>query len=441
MVFQLARRLFRWAFRLCRAALNWFGGRRSSPYGAFESAGGERVDPFLRRGYAPEPAPEPKGPRLARPARADISLPTASDAALRSRVDKMARKAALSIFSDLGFGVAPAQFWPYLDRYGLPGAAMGAFLRDLGLSHEKVVERDPEELARAETVMDLLISAGDILESLDRRQREVLSGRLSAGDYETVREAAALAAALASLARLAEQWDDRTVMPAFRALLRSIGDMARAPLGADWAEVAAMDALAHGFALAQARLIEFEQRFEEAVATAKAERLWPHAWRDADHAKSLELDRLRRAIEAARRRLNTSETLSLNDAESEIDRFRAALDALLRLYEEARRTKAGEGRSDHKRHRQQHNRRRRSQDDGGRQKDRSGAGRGRRRDPIETALEFFGFSLAQPPTESDLKRAFRRKMKECHPDIGGSEEEAKQANHFNEVLQQWLAHR
>lgn len=48
------------------------------------------------------------------------------------------------------------------------------------------------------------------------------------------------------------------------------------------------------------------------------------------------------------------------------------------------------------------------------------------------------FELAEDATSDDLKKAYKRRIKECHPDLGGDPEEFKQIRQAYELAQGWL---
>lgn len=53
---------------------------------------------------------------------------------------------------------------------------------------------------------------------------------------------------------------------------------------------------------------------------------------------------------------------------------------------------------------------------------------------VERALEILGFSTDEKPTELDISKAYKKKVLEKHPDLGGSHEEMVELNVAKEVL-------
>ncbi|MGJ4904946.1 hypothetical protein ACQR0V_25490 [Bradyrhizobium sp. HKCCYLS2058] len=327
-----------------------------------------------------------------------------------NRTQRMARRAAASLFDHYDLGVIPAQFWPIFERTFDPGEAMDAFLLAVGCSSNRFRQRDPDELSKVREITELFLRSGNILHRLSPEVRRIVGLQLETGEHDKIKTLAEVAAHLDAAVDLAAPWNGKVVVASFGDLLRVIERLLSDPLTVAAADAASTVGLVAQFADAQRHFDALIEQFDSlSAALAHA---WPEVWLGASPEEALRTHTGEFERVAETMRNNADLTFeNLHEGNTFLYGCIAELETLLGA---ARRYNLGDrgsdpggptGDADHR--------------TGGRRghSGRDGARSANPPDEIDVALRFFGFSRASPPgSKKDLNSVFRKTAKTVHPD-------------------------
>lgn len=296
------------------------------------------------------------------------------------------RRALGELFDWLGLDFVPGQLLERSDHGDDPIAAFTTFLRSVGCDPERVRRRDPAELARLRDAVDLLMAFDSLTARLEPAQRDALQLLLLDGDIGRLRMAAERLFALSGLLAAHEALDASVPLAAYEALAARAKAMLGRLLALTDAEVAGIETEAERWRHLARRRALLAQRIAAALAAldrapqnpARAQRRNGLAERQHAIGSALSLDP----------GLTPAEAAALLD---ELDGLLAALQDLLREAEAE--AEAAE-------------------------RFRSEAATDRLyRSDEEAALAFFGLARDARPDGATLRAAWRRYMKDHHPDL------------------------
>ena len=303
---------------------------------------------------------------------------------------QLRRRALSELFDWLELDFLPGQLLERSDHSSDPVAALATFLRSVGCDPERVRRRDPEELDRLRLVIDLLMAFDSLTTRLPQGQRDSLQLLLFSGDFDRLRLASERLFVLS-------------------AILDS-----HAPLG-ETLPLASYDALIRQVEAAQGRLFELSRGEIEAFR-AEAERWLRSARRrallDAEVGKQRDalerrLARLPRSpahaarLEALTARygeigsaLSIDPALKPDEVAALLDETDALLESLQELLREVEEEAEAASRFQSE-----------------------GATERLYRTEQEAALAFLGFPIDARPDATAIRAAWRRFMKDNHPDL------------------------
>jgi hypothetical protein len=335
---------------------------------------------------------KPSGPAPLRPRVVANATFTAA------RTQRLARRAAAFLFDYYDFGAVPGQFWPIFEKSFDPGQAMQAFLLAVGCNPNLVRRRDPEELRKADEVIELLVRSGDILHRLPLEVRRIVSLQFKTGKYKDIRELAETAAHLQTALDYASVWTGKKVIASFAGLLRTIQRMLDDPRAVSAGDAGSAVTLVAHFSEAQSRFDRLAEQYTALVAALRD--AWPESWRGTTREAGVQKHAAdyHRVAESMR----SSADLTLENL-VEGNEFLANTIGALEAALEAAKDYGGEARDRAHRHHT-----------------------APPPDEMDVALRYFGFSKTAPPaSKRDLRDVRNQKIKAHHPDAhpGASDEE------------------
>jgi hypothetical protein len=313
----------------------------------------------------------------------------------------------------LGLSIVPGQFWPFLERAGDPATALSNFLGAVGLDVEAVRRREPDALATANEVLELLVFVEPAFRHLGAAALASLEQALFSRQIDEVRRAAEIVESCESIRLLAERWLPEERFASFHAFLNDIASMLDDPLSATLDDARAARRISDHYAEVMERLDRLRRSHADVRTSLSSNPGWEMG-PDADdliHHAAI-FDALVDAL------------LSQLIAPTELDEFITQLGRHAASFAAfAARASAGPRT--------------------GRDRARKGRSKGPPPDPplteFEQALRFFGFAVSDRPKREEVKKRYFAKIKLSHPDHGGREDDAKDANRFWDVLRRKLA--
>ncbi|MGH6815940.1 MAG: hypothetical protein ACREC6_09560 [Hyphomicrobiaceae bacterium] len=199
---------------------------------------------------------------------------------------ELRRRAAVELFAWFEFTRVPGQFWAILDEKRDPASAMSFFVDRIGCDILRVRYRDPAEIEKVQTVIDLLTTAETLFVGLTDAQRRELYRHVFAGNYKKAREIAETFADLHCGIARARNFCHAPTIAAFKvftgkleALACTPSEITAARVGSDMTELEAHTVRIRLFRELQRRL----DAFRESVGA-----WWPPEWRDAQPAEILQ---------------------------------------------------------------------------------------------------------------------------------------------------------
>lgn len=329
---------------------------------------------------------------------------------------QLRRRALNDLFDWLELDFVPGQLLERSDHSSDPVAAFTTFLRSVGCDPERVRRREPEELERLRDVVDLLMAFGSLTARLEPARRDDLQLLLFSGDFARLRLASDRLFALNAILEAHEALDAASPLAAYdalagraKAMLGRLLDLGEAELEALQGEAEQWQRLARRRELLTKRIAEVSEALDRA-AILRAERRQQRG----------SLQERRRTIESA---LTLDPGLTPKDVGTHLDALDgllAELQDLLREIEEEAEA-AAHFRSEEATTRLYSNEQ-------------------------EAALAFFGLAPEARPDGASLRAAWRRFMKDNHPDLTTDDEEkrrrealCKEANLKRHVLERAFA--
>ena len=300
------------------------------------------------------------------------------------------RRALNDLFEWLDLDFVPGQLLERSDHSADPIAAFTTFLRSVGCDPEAVRRRDPEELSRLRDVVDLLMAFGSLTRWLQPAQRDALQLLLLSGDFPRLRRAAERLFSLSAILDAHEAQGAAPVLAGYDALAGRVRASLSRLLDLSRNDVEdAEDAAARWLRLARRRVL-----LDREIATAVSAL-------DRAIASAPDAPGRRQRRDALVERQRTIESSLSLDPGLEPDAVAALLDELdglleslsaLRSETEAEAEAASRFRSEAATDRLYRSER-------------------------EEALLFFGLAADAQPTAEQIQAAWRRYMKDNHPDL------------------------
>ena len=330
---------------------------------------------------------------------------------------QLRRRALGELFDWLDLDFVPGQLIERSDHSNDPVAAFSTFLRSAGCDPERVRRRDPEELAHLGDVIDLLMAFGSLTARLETAQRDALQLLLFSGDFERLRLAAERLFTLSAVLEAHETRRGSAPLAAYDALAGRVKAMLGRLLALSESEIATAQAEAERWLrLARRRTLLSDRVAEafEALARAAATLSVQHRQRRDGLAER------QHAIESA---LAIDPGLEPSEAEALLDELESLLGELQNLLRDVEEeAEAAESfQSDAATERLYHTEQ-------------------------EAALAFFGLPLDARPDANRIRAAWRRYMKDNHPDLTTDEAEkarrealCKEANLKRHILERAFA--
>lgn len=315
-----------------------------------------------------------------------------------ARIKRMRRRAVVDMFDQVGLEPFPGQLWRFVDAEHDPYHGATTFLQAIGIDPEGIRRRDPAEIERANTVLDLLFSIDHVFDRVDPEVAVALEARLCSGDYRAVRLAAQVIETFEKIARIDARWPSDQRLAVFDAFIRDMRAGVANPLAVP-AEIAAnAERIADG--LSQ-HMLAFDAGWgEHRRLAALLEARWPPVWSAGPQGQR----RMQAMAEAAgvRRALMGNPALRASDVDRLLARLTKANQSLFSLAD------AIEGAS------------------------RGRDWRARAEGPqseYDRALLFFGWAIDERPDAVALRRRFRELARTAHPDTAKADPVAQAAAH------------
>lgn len=319
-------------------------------------------------------------------------------------VDKLARKATNELFDWLGLTMIPNQTWAILERVGDPGATLEQLIRALGCDPLLARRRDPKEIARLELAIDVLVSLDSLRPYLSADHLSEIEYLLFDGDYGAVRTYSHTVKALSAVLIGREKAAVLRRFAAYDSFVQVVERYIADPWSLSPADAEEAQQLSDHFITAMERYTDLHAAVSETIAAIQ--HLWPGSGPSApnsDHFDGILL------------RFEDIDENLVNDADVTLDQ----IDDLLRQCEEVIEDLS------------------KLLEDLEPDADTSGGPFAAGLDEVDKALAFFGFVSGESPSPDEIKKAYKRKMKEVHPDLAPGtdpeekarrEEMAKEAN-------------
>lgn len=365
------------------------GGQRRGWRGLFGRQSDDRLAPTII-----------SSPAVARPqgAASRARRDDPASAKTLARIKRMRRRAVVDMFDQVGLEPFPGQLWRFVDAERDPYHGVTAFLQAIGIDPEGIRRRDPAEIERANTVLDLLFSIDHVFDRVDPEVAVALEARLCSGDYRAVRLAAQVIETFEKIARIDARWPRDHRLAVLDAFIRDMRAGVANPLAVP-AEIAA-NAERIADELNQ-HMLAFDAGWgEHRRLSALLEARWPPGWSAAPQGQR----RMQAMAEAAgvQRELMSNPALGASDVDRLLARLTKANHSLFTLAD------AIEGAS------------------------RGGDWRARAVGPqsdYDRALLFFGWAIDERPDAVALRRRFRELARTAHPDAAKADPVAQAAAH------------
>ncbi|MBX9797597.1 J domain-containing protein [Sphingomonas sp.] len=366
-------------------------GRRPAGQAGWRGVFGRESDERLERArIEAAPVAAPLGVRTA-PAFSYKPSPRTAE-----RLRKMRRRAAVDMFDQCGLGPFPGQFWRFVDSDVDPFVGVTQFLRAIGIDPDRVRRRDPQEIERANIVLELLFSIDHVFDRVAPEVAAELEARLCSGGYEQVRLAAGLIQTFERVAALEARWPQAMRLGVLNAFIADARAGMANPL-----------AVSPGIAANAARVVEALSAQMNSLDTlmvmhdALVRRLaqyWPPSWRVGPELATREA--ALSAVAQAHRLLVGDAGLSYAAVAAQLQRIESANAQLQRLVD--------------------------------RIEERLGRSTGPAVAPqteIERARAFFGIAPGARLDLPSLRKLYRALARTTHPDTVAGDPAAKAAAH------------
>lgn len=364
-------------------------GRRRGWRGLFGRQSDDRLAPTIIN-----------SPAVARPFRAPARVRRGDLVAANTlaRIKRMRRRAVVDMFDQVGLEPFPGQLWRFVDAERDPYHGVTSFLQAIGIDPEGIRRRDPGEIERANTVLDLLFSIDHVFDRVDPEVAVALEARLCSGDYRAVRLAAQVIETFEKIARIDARWPPDHRLAVLDAFIADMRAGAANPLAVP-AEIAA-NAERIADELNQ-HMLAFDAGWaEHRRLAALLDARWPPGWSAAPQGQR----RARAMAEATviQCELTGNPALGASDVDRLLERLANANQSLFTLADVI------EGAS------------------------RGGDWRARAVGPqsdYDRALLFFGWTTDARPDAVALRRRFRELARSAHPDTAKADPAAQAAAH------------
>ncbi len=336
----------------------------------------------------------------------------------------MRKAAAIQIFDLLGLEVVPGQLWRFVAAEVDPGIAVRNFFGAIGLDTDALMKRDTTELRRANELLELLIEIDTCFDRLNPDAIRAVEWAIYSGRYGDVRDAVEIVSLYERVARQSASWFTDFGFPAAADFLADVQSELANPMAATLAEAR----YAEHIALTISHLIERNLRCQsEHLAHLSSlesidAKVW-RAWADgAAIAKAVvEFASLSETVQTSQ--------LALHDIEILIARLEAinvtlqlGIAAGFRGYSGSHSSGGGKSGSKH------------SSGAGSSGAGKSRAKSGRTLTQLEQAYVYFGYAAHERPPFEEIKKRRTKKVRDTHPDTGGSHEASQECNHFWDII-------
>lgn len=342
-----------------------------------------------------------RSPAVARPLgsapRARSRDPAA--ASTLARIKRMRRRAVVDMFDQVGLEPFPGQLWRFVDAERDPYHGVTTFLQAIGIDPDRIRHRDPAEIERANTVLDLLFAIDHVFDRVEPEVAVALEARLCSGDYGAVRLAAQVIETFEKIARIESRWPVDHRLAVLDAFIRDMRAGAANPLAVPANIAANAERIADGL---DQHMLAFDAAWTEyRQLMAMIEARWPPAWHMAPQGQRLA--QANAEALAVHRELMTNAGLGHRDVERLLARLARVNENLASLLDAIAAAEAR--RSDWRRQ--------------------SAAPPS----DYDRALLFFGWTPHDRPDAVALRRRFRELARTTHPDAAGADPAAKAAAH------------
>jgi len=318
-----------------------------------------------------------------------------SDAAVdHPLIDGLRRKATNELFDWLGLTMIPRQTWAILAKVGDPGAAIEQLIRALGCDPLAVRRREPEEIARLEAAIDVLVDLDSLRPYLGAEHLSEIEYLLFGGDYDAVKTYSRVVAAQAALLIGREKAARLRRFAVYESFLRTVERYFDDPWSLSPADAEAALRLSDRLVTAMERYTALHRDLAAALTAIQA--LWPGS--AAGAAQAAERDRIQLRSKSLDDRLAGDPDLDPARIDDLLNEAAALLEACRLLLEDLKPSAAGaEGFSE--------------------------AGLSE----TDEALVFFGFAAGSSPAWAEIKQAHRSAIKKLHPDLAAGSADPEEA--------------
>jgi hypothetical protein len=322
-------------------------------------------------------------------------------------VDELKRRATNELFDWLGLSMIPPQTWVILDKVGDPGSTLEQLIRALGCDPLRARRREPEEIARLDAAIDVLIALDSLRPYLSVEHLREIEYLLFGGDYDAVKAYSRIVTVLSAVLIGCEKAKSLRLFAAYESFVEVVEGYLADPW--DLAPEDAEDALE-----LSDRFINGMERYTSLNAEISATISAIHSvWSGSTGAPDPDLlDGILLHFEEIDGRLADDAEIGLDEIDDLMRQVEEVLEDLRLLLEDLQPDAGPDGGS-------------------------SAAGL----DEIGQALVFFGFAAGSSPSPEEIKQAFKRKMKEVHPDLApksaGAAEKARREEMAKETNQHY----
>jgi hypothetical protein len=317
-------------------------------------------------------------------------------------------KAIEDLFLWMGLDGVPPQMWDIARVEPDPAAAVAAFVRAVGCDPDAVRRRERAALSRLEAAVDALFAWSRAMRPTSDAERRRIQAMLFWADADEIALFQANAEAIAEILGAYDALPGTGRLARHEALVAALRRIQSDPL--------ALDRRGREAALRQsAELVEATRRYAAVAARfdALVEELAPLT------ASLPEDDDRAALLRAAVVQRGDAEADLFGTGESEPRRLLDLLDGIVSLLDELAEAFAAAS---------------------SRARDR-GAAPGGTASAVDEALRFFGFPPGRPPDRAAVYAAYKRAMKDCHPDLHPGDAKAsrlaRETNGHWAVLEEW----
>ncbi|OYY89758.1 MAG: hypothetical protein B7Y45_10845 [Sphingomonas sp. 28-66-16] len=310
------------------------------------------------------------------------------------RIARMRRLAVIDIFDQIGLAPMPGHLWRFIEGNPDPVSGIVSFFNAIGIDPARIKARDPDEIDRANEVLELLFGIDTVFDRIAPEIAAELEAKLCSGDYAGVRLAAQVVKTFETIAQMEHRWPPHARLGVLDSFLRDVRAGLADPLAVREREARAA---ARSAEVLDRQMVAFDAEVQEnrrllyQVAIRWPKRGLPAAAVEARRKAAAESDELEKQLLQLRR-------LRKEAVDDGIARLRNVNARLRHLLDRI------DGRA------------------AGREK---GGGRGTAASParseFDRALEFFRFAPDARPDRTALRQRFRELARKMHPDLAGAD--------------------